>query len=74
MNAQDRMEIQIAKNMINSLERFYAPNCKIKDYDDLPGEIGRGLNDPSRCIACQAADVIEFLKEHIEFIEWENLT
>jgi hypothetical protein len=71
MNAQDRMDIQIASTMINSLERLYSPACDTKDYEDFP-DIGRGLNDISRCYNCRISEVIEFLKEHIELIKWMN--
>lgn len=84
MNAQDRVEIQIANTMIDSLKRMYGGDCPSRDYEDeyllermKAGDFERVksgfiLNGSPRCISCRTAEVIEFLKEHIKLIEWEN--
>jgi hypothetical protein len=70
MIVMDYFDILLTRLMIWRLRRSYGADCKIRDVDepdwrDIITE--RGLNAPSRCASCQAAEVIDWLNEHIEW-------
>lgn len=52
----------IIRRAIRRLQKDYGGPCLTKDFDDFPGEIGRELNSPDRCLRCAAAEVVEWLQ------------
>jgi len=62
INNMNYLETQFWKIAIWLIKRGYGADCDTHDLDDFNGE--------ARCPSCKAKDIIEWIEEHIELLNY----
>lgn len=63
MRLIDHIDVAIAKLMIWRIREGYGADCETRDVDDY---CNTALNPERRCPSCKAAEIIDWLEDHIE--------